>query len=111
MKLRDVLYVSRLKKNLVSVSTIEDREFWVMFRDGHVLIHPKGSNITSAVNIGVRSGKLYTLSFQLHHALAHDNNSDCSDLCETWYKRMAYLHHLALRILRDIMTAVQEFNT
>ena len=27
MKLRDVLYVPRLKKNLVSVSTIEDRRF------------------------------------------------------------------------------------
>ena len=63
MKLRDVLYVPRLKKNLVSVSTIEDRGFWVMFRDEHVLIHPKGSSITSTVKIGVRSGKLYRLSF------------------------------------------------
>ena len=36
MKLRDVLYVPGLKKNLVLVSTIEDRGFWVMFRDGHV---------------------------------------------------------------------------
>ena len=31
MKLRDVLYVTGLKKNLVSVFTIEDRGFWVMF--------------------------------------------------------------------------------
>ena len=63
MKLRDVLYVPGLKKNSMSVSTIEDRGFWVMFRDGHVLIHPKGSSITSTLKIGVRSGKLYKLSF------------------------------------------------
>ena len=93
MKLRDVLYVHGLKKNLVSVSTIEDRGFWLVFRYGHVLIHPKGSNITSIVQIGVQSGKLYRLSFQLHHALAHDNSSDCGDLCEFWHRRMAQLHH------------------
>ena len=81
MKLRDVLYVPELKKNLVSISTIEDRGLWVMFRDVHVVIHCKGSNITSAVKIGVRSGKLYHLNFQLHHALAHDSSNDCGDLC------------------------------
>ena len=63
MKLRDVLYVPGLKKNLVSISTIEDGGFWVTFRDGHVLIHPKGSSITSAMKIGVCSGKLYRLGF------------------------------------------------
>ena len=63
MKLRDVRYVPGLKKNLVPVSTIEDRGFWVMFRDGHVLIHPKGSSITSVVKIGVRSGKFYRIHF------------------------------------------------
>ena len=81
-----------------------------MFRDGHVLIHPKGSSITSAVKIGVRSGKLYKLSFQLHHALAHDSNSDCGDLCELWHRRMAHLYHPSLRNLREIVTGVPEFN-
>ena len=111
MKLRDVLYVLGLKKNLVSVSTIEDRGFWVMFRDQHVLIHPKGSNINSIVKTSVRSGKIYRLSFQLHHALAHDSSSDCSDLCELWHRRMAHLHHPALKILREIVTNVTKFNT
>ena len=31
MKLRDVLYILGLKKNLLSVFTIDDRGFWVMF--------------------------------------------------------------------------------
>jgi hypothetical protein len=37
MLLRDVLYVPGLKKNLISVSTIEDRGYEVLFRDGQVL--------------------------------------------------------------------------
>ena len=36
MTLRDVLYVPGLKKNLVSVSTIEDRGLGVCFLDGRV---------------------------------------------------------------------------
>ena len=41
MVLRDVLYVPGLKKNLVSVSMIEDQGLGVSFLDGHVLIFPK----------------------------------------------------------------------
>ena len=111
MKLRNVMYVLGLRKSMVSVSTIEDKGFWVMFRDGHVLIHPKGSSITSAVKISVRSRKLYKLNFQLHHALTHDSSSNCGVLCELWHRRMAHLHHPTLRILREIVTGVLEFNT
>ena len=34
MSVRDVLFVSRLKKNLILVSTIEDRRYEAVFRDG-----------------------------------------------------------------------------
>ena len=34
MVVRDVFYVPRLKKNLISVSTIEDRGYEVVFLDG-----------------------------------------------------------------------------
>jgi hypothetical protein len=69
MLLRDVLYVSGLKKNLVSVSTIEDRGYEVLFRDGHVVLYPKRSSITSTKVIGIRHEKLYKLIFQLARAL------------------------------------------
>ena len=36
MMLRDVLYIPRLNKNLVLVSTIEDRGFIVYILDGKV---------------------------------------------------------------------------
>ena len=41
MVLRDVLYVPGLKKNLVSVSMIEDQGLGVSFLDGHVHMFPK----------------------------------------------------------------------
>ena len=63
MFLRDVLYVPGLKKNLVSVSTIEDRGFGVYVLDGKVHIFPKSASPLDSRVIGVRSGKLYKLLF------------------------------------------------
>jgi hypothetical protein len=63
LKLTDVLYVPGLTWNLVSVSTIEDRGYEVVFRGGQVLLYPKGGNIASARVIGVRQEKLYRMIF------------------------------------------------
>ena len=41
MFLRDVLYFTKIKKKLVSISMIEDRGFSVYFLDGKVHIFPK----------------------------------------------------------------------
>jgi hypothetical protein len=109
MLLREVLYVLGLKKNLISVSAIEERGDEVLFRDGPVLLFPKGSSITSVKVIGTRHEKLYKLMFQPASALFHSTSS--SDLCELWHRRMAHLHHGALRILREIVTRVPEFST
>jgi hypothetical protein len=109
MLLRDVLNVSGLKKNLISVSIVEDRGYEVLFRDGHVFLYPKGSSVTSAKVIGIRHEKLYKLMFQQAKALMHSTNT--SDLCELWHRRMTHLHHGALRILREIVTGVPEFST
>jgi hypothetical protein len=60
---RDVLYVPGLKKNLILVSTLQDRGLEVSFRGTEVLIHPKGSCLTLWQVIGVRDGKLFRLFF------------------------------------------------
>jgi hypothetical protein len=109
MLLREVLYAPGLKKNLISVSAIEERRYEVLFRDGQVLIFPKGSSITSAKVIGTRHEKLYKLMFQPASVLFHSTSS--SDLCELWHRRMAHLHHGALRILREIVTEIPYFST
>ena len=61
--LRDVLYVPRMKKNLVSVFMIKDRGLGVSFLDGHVRVFPKIARPYASYTIGVRCGKLYKLLF------------------------------------------------
>ena len=36
--------------------------------------------------------------------------TSCRDMCKLWHKRMAHLHHGALRILREITTGVPDFS-
>jgi hypothetical protein len=71
MILTEVLYVPGLKKNLVSVSTIEEKGYEVLFCDGQVLLFPRGSSITSAKVIGTRHERLYKFLFQPVRALIH----------------------------------------
>jgi hypothetical protein len=109
MTLIVVLYVLGLKKNLVSVSTIEEKGYEVLFRDGKVLLFPRGSSITSAKVIGTRHERLYKFLFQPVRALIH-STSNSNDLCQIWHKRMAHLHHGALRVLREMVTGVPDFS-
>jgi hypothetical protein len=95
MILTEVLYVPSLKNKLVSVSTIEEKGYEVLFRDGQVLLFPRGSSITSAKVIGTRHERLYKFLFQQVRALINSTSSN-NDLCEIWHKRMAHLHHGAL---------------
>ena len=54
--LSNALYVSGLKKNLVSISCLEDKGDKITFVDGKVLVWPKGSSIDDARVIGIRDG-------------------------------------------------------
>ena len=63
--------------------------------------------MSSAMDIGVRCGKLYKLLFQPQCALAHNSSSE---LCELWHRRMAHLHHPALILLRSMVIGLPEFS-
>ena len=52
----DVLFVPGMKKNLISVSTLQDRGFEVLFIGSEVLIYPRGASMDLAQRIGVRGG-------------------------------------------------------
>ena len=54
-----MLYVPRLTKNLISVSTLEDKGYQVKFCDHRVYIRPKGSDRSLDRVIGSRNGKVY----------------------------------------------------
>ena len=81
LRFQDVYYIPGLKKNLISVSTIEDRGLEVLFKDGRVYILPRGANFASAKVIGTRIGKLYKLDFQPMAALMSNSSSE-EHLCE-----------------------------
>ena len=109
-RFRDVYYVPGLKKNLISVSTIEGRGLEVLFRDSCVYILPRGASFASAKVIGTRIGKLYKLDFQPMATLMSSESSE-EHLCELWHKRMAHLHHGALWVLREIVIGLPQFST
>ena len=72
------------------------------FRDHRVYIKPKDSDRSLDQVIGRRSGKVYKLHFERAKALVSSSSSQG----ELWHRRMAHLHHGAMKHLRQ---AVIEF--
>ena len=64
MKMKNVLFVPGLKKNLLSISTFNAKGMSVPFVDGQVLMWLKGNTIYDAVVIGEKEGGLYKLKGQ-----------------------------------------------
>ena len=52
LKMKAVIYVPGLKKNLFSISTLDAKGMRVVFFDGQVLMWPKGKTIYDATMIG-----------------------------------------------------------
>ena len=61
MKMKDVLFVPGLKKNILSISALDVKRMRVSFVDGLVLMWPKGKTIDDATIIGEQEGGLYKL--------------------------------------------------
>jgi hypothetical protein len=53
LQLKEVLYVHRMKRNLVSISSLEDKGYKVTFLEGRVLAWKKYSHINYSKVIGV----------------------------------------------------------
>ena len=73
MKMKDVLFVPRLKKNVLSISALDAKGMRVAFVYGQVLMWPKGNTIDDAVVIGEKKGGLYKLKGQPEQALVHES--------------------------------------
>jgi len=100
----NVLYVPSLKKNLVSISCLEDKGDRVVFVDGKGLVWPKASSIDDARVIEIHEGRLYRLLGQLAQALAHVEINPW----ELWHRRYAHLHYRALPALSQMVSSVLE---
>jgi len=86
--MKDVLLVSGLKKNLLSISALEDQGYNVAFVRGKVLAWHEKSSMDKATVIGIREGGLYKLGGHLEKALMHNEVSTS----ELWHRRLAHLH-------------------
>ena len=92
MKMKDVLFVPGLKKNLLSISALDAKGMRVAFVDGQVLMWPKGKTFDDAVMIGEQEGGLYKLKGHSEQALVHDS----VEPNELWHRRIAHVHYRAL---------------
>jgi hypothetical protein len=52
VKMKEILCVPRLKNNLLSISTFDEKVYRVAFVDGQVLMWPRGNNFDDVVVIG-----------------------------------------------------------
>jgi hypothetical protein len=99
MRMKDVLYVLGLKKNLLSISALDKKGFMVAFIDGEVLEWSKGKTIEDAVVIRIEEGHLYKLKGHSDVALTHSSESPC----ELWHRRLAHINYKALPYVSKVL--------
>jgi hypothetical protein len=99
MKMKDVL-----KKNLLSISALDEKGFRVAFIDGEVLMLPRGKSIDDSVVIGVQEGGLYKLKGHSNSTLVHNTITSS----ELWHRRFSHIHYKALLIMSKMVTGFLE---
>ena len=85
----EILFVPGLKKNLLSVSALEDKGYKVA---GKVVLWPKDGQLSLAEFIKIQEGGLNKVTNNYAHALAHSTHSPS----ELWHKIFGHLHFKAL---------------
>ena len=102
--MKNVLFVPGLKKNLLSISTLDAKGMRVAFVDGKVLMWPKGKTFGDAIMIGEQERGLYKLKGQLDQALVHD----IVEPNELWHRRLAHVHYIALPLASNVVLGLPE---
>ena len=102
MNMKDVMYVLGLKKNLLSISSLDKKGFRFDFVDGKVLMWTKGKTIDDAVEIGVEEGGLYKFKGHTYS----DLKTSTINPCELWCIRIVHVHYIALPIVSKVLTGL-----
>jgi hypothetical protein len=103
MRMKDVLYVPGLTKNLLSISSLDNKSFRFAFIDGEVLMWTKGKTIEYAIVIGTEEGD--KLKGHSDAALTHSIEIPC----ELWHRRLAHINYKTLPYVRKIVTGLPQF--
>jgi len=101
--LQEVLYVLDLKKNLVTISTMEDKGFKVAFIDGKVRIWKR--NFKHDFTLGFKVDTLYQVGESPLGAMSFDTSLQS----KLWHRRFAHLHYKALPDVRQMVTGMLKF--
>lgn len=104
LHINDILFVSGLKKNLLSIFALEDKGHRVAFVDGQVLVWHKDLNMHSSRVIFVRERGLYILMGCQVEALVNDSIS----IYELCHRRFSHLHYRSIPALRQMVTGLLE---
>ena len=102
MKMKDVLYVPGLKKNLLCISALYNKGFKVSFINGEVIMWPRGKSLEDQSVIGTEKGGLYKMKGHSEATLIHDTKSPC----EIWHKRLAHINYKALPHVNKVVTCL-----
>jgi hypothetical protein len=104
-KLKNVMHVPGLKKNLVSVAMLEDRGYDVVFSSGIAYLRHKATG--QVKKIGIRVKNLYMLQVDGCGAMIGKAETVVSrDEGELWHRRLGHLHREALKIMQQISTGL-----
>eukprot|EP00253_Pinus_taeda_P036666 PITA_36666 len=101
--LQDVLYVPNLKKNLVSISAMEDKGYKVTFNNGKVRVWK--NNVKDAFTLGFRVDSLYQVDGSPLGVMSYDTSLQS----KLWHQRFAHLHYKALPDVAQMVTGMSEF--
>jgi hypothetical protein len=104
LKMKDVLYVPGLKKNLLSISALEKKGFRVAFIYGEVLMWAKGETLNEAIIIGNEENGLYKLKGHSEAAMTHAIENSC----ELWHRRLAHINYKALPYICKVVIGLPE---
>ena len=104
LRMKDVLYVPGLKKNLLSISALDAKGMRIAFVDGQVLMWPKGKTIDDATLRGEEDRGLYKLMGQLEQALVHES----IEPSELWHQGLSHVHYRALPMASKAVSGLPE---
>lgn len=104
--LSEVLFVPGIKRNLVSISALEDKGYQVAFSEGKVLAWSKNSSIKSARVIDVHQESRHKLFLRPIQALVHDSINSS----ELWHMRLGHLHFKALPSLEKMIIGLSKLS-
>jgi hypothetical protein len=102
LKMKDVLYVPDLMKNLLSISALEKKIFKVSFKDGDVLMWAKGETLNKEIIIGSEENGLYKLKGHSEASMTHAIGNSC----ELWHRRLAHINYKALPYICKAVTGL-----